>query len=561
MQLLRSPFVQPLEGPYRALLDEVARRRGWPTSAEPARLGVLVRELSRAYNEPRCAPERTPEALAARLLFSFPRDVPKGAGAVRELVASGGLSFATRRALRVLDLGAGLAATSRGIARALAAQGASGELVVHAVDNDGEALALAAHIARERPKEGGVEIVLSTERADGRGGSGTHAGPYDLIVLGQVLSELDVDAGDARVSLHADLLTRLERELAPDGAIVVVEPALRERTRHLHAVRDEVLARASELCVFAPCTHSAKCPMLVAPGDWCHEDLDVDLPDWLVPVARAAGLRWQGLTFSYLVLRRARARDTERDTRLAARLRVVSPPVVTKGKHELFLCGRHGGPEASQLRVMRLDRHRSDANRTWDQLARGDVIELVPPVDAARPRVEATTLVQRVAPVRSVLGRGLYAIVDAASLARSGLDLLAFARAVLVAAPAAIQLRAKALSSDVIASLLEELAPMCAAAGVPLVMNDRVDLAVRARCPWVHVGQEDVAVAEVRRRAPGLLVGVSTQLEPFCTAAAAIDALLPREHTSGSAAYEEVTMRAQTLHAALLGREREATRA
>jgi thiamine-phosphate pyrophosphorylase len=229
--------------------------------------------------------------------------------------------------------------------------------------------------------------------------------------------------------------------------------------------------------------------------------------------------------------------------------------------------------------------------------------------------------------VRSVLGRGLYAIVDAASLARSGLDLLAFARAVLVAAPAAIQLRAKALSSDVIASLLEELAPMCAAAGVPLVMNDRVDLAVRARCPWVHVGQEDVAVAEVRRRAPGLLVGVSThtpeqlsaaldarpdyvaygpvfpttskvnpdpcvgavglasafacarsagvplvaiggvtlarapELEPFCTAAAAIDALLPREHTSGSAAYEEVTMRAQTLHAALLGREREATRA
>ena len=51
------------------------------------------------------------------------------------------------------------------------------------------------------------------------------------------------------------------------------------------------------------------------------------------------------------------------------------------------------------------------------------------------------------------------------------------------------------------------------------------------------------------------------ELEPFCRAAAAIDALLPREHTSGSAAYEEVTMRAQTLHAALLGREREATRA
>ena len=226
---------------------------------------------------------------------------------------------------------------------------------------------------------------------------------------------------------------------------------------------------------------------------------------------------------------------------------------------------------------------------------------------------------------RSALGRGLYAIVDIASLARAGLEPIAFARAVLVAAPAAIQLRAKALPSEEISTLLDELVPMCAAAGVPLVMNDRVDLAVRARCPWVHVGQDDEAVSEVRRRAPGVLVGVSTHtlaqlaaaldarpdyvaygpvfpttsklnpdpcvgleglgsaharartagvplvaiggvtlpraldLEARCTAAAAIDALLPRDATNGPAAYEEVTLRVRRLHAALSGKEREAT--
>ena len=29
--------------------------------------------------------------------------------------------------------------------------------------------------------------------------------------------------------------------------------------------------------------------MLAREGDWCHEDLPVDLPPWLVPVARADG--------------------------------------------------------------------------------------------------------------------------------------------------------------------------------------------------------------------------------------------------------------------------------
>ena len=44
--------------------------------------------------------------------------------------------------------------------------------------------------------------------------------------------------------------------------------------------------------------------MLATEGDWCHEDLPIDLPPWVAPLARAAGLRWQRLTFSYLALRR-----------------------------------------------------------------------------------------------------------------------------------------------------------------------------------------------------------------------------------------------------------------
>src|SRR3712207_8562489 len=64
------------------------------------------------------------------------------------------------------------------------------------------------------------------------------------------------------------------------------------------------LFRSGSATVFAPCLHAASCPMLAIETEWCHEDLAVDLPPWTVPLARAAGLRWQGLTFSYLVLRK-----------------------------------------------------------------------------------------------------------------------------------------------------------------------------------------------------------------------------------------------------------------
>jgi thiamine-phosphate pyrophosphorylase len=52
---------------------------------------------------------------------------------------------------------------------------------------------------------------------------------------------------------------------------------------------------------------------------------------------------------------------------------------------------------------------------------------------------------------------------------------------------------------------------LCAAAGALLLVNDRPDLAVRAGADGVHVGQDDMPVAEVRAIAgPELLVGLST---------------------------------------------------
>jgi thiamine-phosphate pyrophosphorylase len=117
--------------------------------------------------------------------------------------------------------------------------------------------------------------------------------------------------------------------------------------------------------------------------------------------------------------------------------------------------------------------------------------------------------------------RGLYAILDLSTLAARGLDPVAFAGAVLRVRPAALQVRAKEVPSREVLALLRELAPMCHTLGVPLVANDRPDLAVMAGCDIVHVGQTDMPIDRVRRIAPGLRVGVSTHTREQLAAALA----------------------------------------
>ncbi len=419
MPLLASPFVRALPDDWRDTLDEVARGRDWPSSRDPGRLAPLVAKLSAAYNAPgsgspadRERPLRADEALAARLGFSFARDVPKASGAVRELAATGNLGPGGGGVLRVLDLGAGLGASTWGVA--LAAEGRVARVESVCVDKDEGALSLAAAIARARRGRDRVPVAVETVRASIETGV-RGAGPgFDVVVIGQALSELSGKDPSRRVAEHAELLHLALGRVKDDGSVVIVEPALRDRTRHLHAVRDALLAsREHEVTVFAPCLHQAPCPALASEEAWCHEDLEVDLPGWLVPVARAAGLRFQGLTFSYLVLRKdgrsLRTAIGAPATRLA---RVVSGPIATKGKHEAFVCGELGaGPPANEaavahrLRLMRLDRDATGKNSAWEEARRGDLLALSEPVDPGRPRLGKTSEVTRVTPVARAQGQ------------------------------------------------------------------------------------------------------------------------------------------------------------
>ena len=311
----------------------------------PLATSALIRAVadrSRRYTSEReKLSAQGPGDLAARAVFFTIADAMKIAIPIGELARRGALPAA--RPLRVVDLGAGCGAMSLGLVASMATP-----LEILAIDRDAAALAIAA---RAVAALGGTLTI----RAD----DATRAAipPADLIVIGTLLNELPVAA-------RLPLIERALAALSRDGAVIAIEPALRETSRALHELRDQILARRLAH-VFAPCVRQGPCPALVDPDDWCHEDRVVQLPPRTAELARLTHLRDDGLKFSYLVLRKAATPLVD----APGAWRIVSAARVAKGKHEVTGCGEPGW---AALRLLK--RNRTATTKELERAQRGDVI-------------------------------------------------------------------------------------------------------------------------------------------------------------------------------------------
>ena len=87
-------------------------------------------------------------------------------------------------------------------------------------------------------------------------------------------------------------------------------------------------------------------------------------------------------------------------------------------------------------------------------------------------------------------------------------DLAAFLEASVGGGVELVQIREKELSDGELLPRLEEAREITRRLGVPLVVNDRPDLAVLCEADFVHVGQDDLPVSAARTF--GLRVGQSS---------------------------------------------------
>ena len=103
----------------------------------------------------------------------------------------------------------------------------------------------------------------------------------------------------------------------------------------------------------------------------------------------------------------------------------------------------------------------------------------------------------------------LYGIVDLGYVAAE--NVATAARELIDGGAGVIQLRAKGVEPSQVQSLAIEVQAVCGASGVPFIVNDYPEIALRVGADGVHVGQDDGSIESVRAVVgEQLIVGRST---------------------------------------------------
>ena len=169
--------------------------------------------------------------------------------------------------------------------------------------------------------------------------------------------------------------------IASASALIWVEAATHEASRRMVEFVREPLLRAGWGAV-APCTHSAKCPMLIPENErhWCHHFARVPSfvhqdPAWK-ELSSAVGVDLRVLPYSFLVMERLACEPAQAPAEAVGRLggepeggagrvcRVIGAPREFKGYLKVLRCEK-GGLEEVVLQ-------KRDAPVAFKDLSRGD---------------------------------------------------------------------------------------------------------------------------------------------------------------------------------------------
>jgi thiamine-phosphate pyrophosphorylase len=123
---------------------------------------------------------------------------------------------------------------------------------------------------------------------------------------------------------------------------------------------------------------------------------------------------------------------------------------------------------------------------------------------------------------RRIFDPSVYLVLDRLFVGQR--DLLATLQAALAGGVTMVQLRDKQASRPLFLEQARRIQALLRPTGVPLIINDRVDVALEIGADGVHVGQDDMPAAEARRLlGPDAIVGLSVSRANEC---AGVDAAL-----------------------------------
>lgn len=269
------------------------------------------------------------EALAAYLLFYWQTSHAQMHGLVymaMNAVEPGTWPWANAKGARVLDLGsgpgpAGIAlAEALGLARATLAFCDRSPLACSCARSLGEARGHTVHTLA--PWMAGQDPIPK--------------GPHDFIIFSHVLNEIATNRPDCQEQ-RIQILEAAMEQLAPGGALLLLEPALLSTSRELLVLRDHLAARGMR--PLAPCFQDGPCPALAEENQSCHSEFPPPQSAIVEALSRKTGLDRSAVKSCCFFF----MRTDEAPVRVPA-WRVVSEQRLNKaGRSRVSLCG----PEAA----------------------------------------------------------------------------------------------------------------------------------------------------------------------------------------------------------------------
>jgi len=269
--------------------------------------------------------------------------------------------FFERDIVRVLDLGCGTGTVFTGLAAWIDQEGIdSSSVAYHGADIVRENLKFTAHL-RDCLEE------ISDIRFQGFYTSALDIteppalqSSYDLIVLMNVLNEIPES------KRHA-LLPWLESHLSENGAVLMLDPALKDTSRDLLRLRNFMCANG--WTVYSPCHRQADCPALRNAKDWCHAEDDWLRPKYIEQIDKEVGLVKLSLKYSYFLMNRSGATLASSIAPGAEVYRSVSETFHEKGRTRAWLCGESGRDQ-----YLFNHRDKTQDNRAIQKLERYDSV-------------------------------------------------------------------------------------------------------------------------------------------------------------------------------------------
>lgn len=208
----------------------------------------------------------------------------------------------------------------------------------------------------------------------------------------QVLSMMNsVGEMEADLSKRAEWISAVVDELSTCGQksgeprwLILIEPGSKAASRELSELRQTLRDRAGsrkDVKIWLPCLSERPCGVLDKPDDWCHEEAQVQFPEWLNELGAEAGLRKEAVIFSYMVVS-VGVHPPEPAEWPGRGMRVVSQMMREKGLTQCFLCTAEGKKKARVLnsRVTAeneafVERGRGQIYKSVELSEKGDVVK------------------------------------------------------------------------------------------------------------------------------------------------------------------------------------------